>query len=193
MAEAGRLLPFAARLAWPVAWPVAAFAASALMLGAAHAFERFGGYAPCPLCHRQRELYWAALGLASLTLAGYAALSRAPARQRLRQAGCALLGLLFLVGAVVAGYHAGVEWGFWPGPGACAGGGGLEDLTGAAVLDALDKREVVVACDEAAWRLLGVSMAGYNALISAALAGLSFAAAMTPRPAGEDHAREDRD
>ena len=48
----------------PAAWPVLALAASAAMLATAHAFERLGGYAPCLLCLKQREVYWVAGGIA---------------------------------------------------------------------------------------------------------------------------------
>jgi len=48
----------------PAAWPALALAASAAMLATAHAFERLGGYAPCLLCLKQREVYWVAGGIA---------------------------------------------------------------------------------------------------------------------------------
>jgi disulfide bond formation protein DsbB len=148
-------------------WPILAALASAAMLAAAHAFETFGGYAPCALCLRQREVYWAALAVAVAGLI-LMRLGRIPARIV-----CAVLGLVFLVGCGVAAYHAGVEWKWWPGPTTCSGAGSLT-VTGdlSALLEG--KRVRPPACDEAAWRLLGLSMAGYNALISAGLAVASF-------------------
>ena len=145
---------------------VLAAIASAAMLAAAHIFQRMG-YAPCLLCLRQREVYWIALAAAGL---GLLVLHR-------REAGAAdtlprLLALAFLIGAAVAAYHAGAEWKWWPAPSACVGGGPATP----ADLEALLRGEAgpIVRCDEAAWRLLGLSMAGWNVLVSLALAALGF-------------------
>ncbi len=73
-------------------------------------------------------------------------------------------------------FHAGVEWGFWPGPAECSGA--VLDLGKGSLLENLD-RVKVVRCDEVQWRFLGLSLAGYNALISllmAAIAGWGIAA-----------------
>jgi len=164
-------------------WPLVAFAVAAATLAVAHGFESFGGYRPCELCLRQREIYWAALAVAALAMAA-ARIWRWPNTARL---GDAVLGLTFLTGAVVAAYHAGVEWKFWPGPATCSGGG-VAGLSGADVLGALSRRNHAPSCTEAAWRMAGVSMAGYNALLSLALAGLSFHAASAPQPHGDEHA-----
>jgi disulfide bond formation protein DsbB len=157
------------------AWPGFAAVVSVLMLAAAHAFETFGGYAPCNLCLRQREVYWAALAVA------VAGLALSAVKAPLRREGLALsLAAIFLAGAVVAGYHAGVEWKWWPGPTSCTGGGGQ---VAAGALSALLAGAKVhpPACDQAAWRLFGISMAGYNTLISLGLAALGFAAAFARR------------
>jgi disulfide bond formation protein DsbB len=134
---------------------------SVLMLAAAHAFETFGGYAPCTLCLRQREVYW---------VGGSVALAGLLAKQRLGIGGIdrtlnGLLTFIFAVGAATAIYHAGAEWKFWPGPTTCSGGGGInvKSLTALANGTAQIKPP---ACDEAAWRLFGISMAGFNALVS---------------------------
>jgi disulfide bond formation protein DsbB len=152
-------------------WPVAAAAVSVAMLGSAHAFERFGGYAPCNLCLKQREVYWGALALALVGIA----LTRL---KRMRPEALALaLAAVFLAGALVAAFHAGVEWKWWPGPTTCV-------VAGTISIDTSDLAKILAgassrapACDVAAWRLLGLSMAGYNALISLALAAIGFAAA----------------
>jgi disulfide bond formation protein DsbB len=161
----------------PGAAAYVAFAAlaSAAMLAAAHAFERLGGYQPCLLCLRQREVYWIALAVALL---GIAAL-RARPHPSLTRALPLLLALVFFVGFGVAGYHAGVEWKWWAGPKACAVGTGvsldaLEALAGGAKVR-------VVSCEEAAWVMAGLSMAGWNALVSLGLAGLGVAAAVRER------------
>jgi disulfide bond formation protein DsbB len=159
-----------------IPWPAAAAAVSAAMLATAHAFERIGGYDPCALCLRQREVYWGALAVA---LAGLllARLRRAPLWVT-----SFLLGAIFVTGFIVAGYHAGAEWGWWPGPTACSvatvGAVTAGDLT--AILDGT-ARVRAPACDVAAWRMAGLSMAGWNALVSAGLAAVSFLVAARTR------------
>ena len=128
-------------------WPALAAAASVVMLGTAHAFETFGGYAPCTLCLRQREVYWAALALALIGLGLIRAKALSPRALDL------MLAAVFLAGATVAIYHAGAEWKFWPGPTSCsgvAGGVGVHDLS--SLLAGAKVRPP--ACDEAAWRPL---------------------------------------
>jgi len=157
----------------PGRWPLLAFALSAVVLASAHAFERLGGYAPCLLCLRQREVYWTAGAVAMVVwLAGRV-------RPGLAAGGSAALALVFLYGAGLAGFHAGVEWGFWPGPAACATGG-AGALSADAVAAALGAVQRSPSCSEAPWRIAGLSMAGYNSLISLALA-LASAFAATRR------------
>ena len=152
------------------AYLILAAVASAGMLAAAHAFERIGGYAPCLLCLRQREVYWVALPIALL---GLVLLRREPAMPRVLPL---LLAAVFLTGFAIAGFHAGVEFKWWPAPQSCALGGpaSAEDL------DALLRGEggPVVLCDQVAWSLFGISMAGWNALVSLGLAALGLAAAL---------------
>src|SRR5262249_41128220 len=73
-------------------WRLAALVASAAMLAVAHGFQTFGGYQPCTLCLRQREVYWVAgaVGLAGMLLV------RTSAGARMRQLTCWLLALVFL-------------------------------------------------------------------------------------------------
>ena len=132
---------------------------TATILGA-WAFELIGGLAPCPMCLEQRWAYYAAIPILVLVLL----FARSADRAVLARIGLGLAALALAAGGAYAAYHAGVEWKLWQGPSSCSGGanltpGGLPDLT---------KR--VVLCDEAAWRLFGISLAGYNVLISAALA-----------------------
>jgi len=150
----------------PNRWPLAALIVSALMLAAAHAFQA-AGYAPCHLCLRQREVYWAVIAVSAIALAA----NRLRPNARQAKLFTILIALGFLYGAGLAAFHAGVEWKFWPGPEICSGGFGsfqARDLNAA-----LAGPTRVIRCDEAAWRLLGLSMAGYNALISLGLALLS--------------------
>ncbi len=157
-------------------WRLTALLSSALMLAIAHGFQTFGGYQPCTLCLRQREVYWAAAAVGAVAMI----LVRLPGGPRLRQLSCWLLGLIFLGGLALAVYHAGAEWKFWPGPTTCASAG--RGVSAADMNDLLNGAKIrPPACDEAPWRLLGISMAGWNALISLKLTVLSVAAALRER------------
>lgn len=160
-------------------WPLAAACASAALLAIAHAFERFGGLSPCTLCYYQRDVYWIALaaGLVGFAL-GYVRLAWTA------RGADVLLALIFLAGAGVAAYHAGAEWKWWPGPTTCSGAAGG---VGAGDLNAFLKgaRYAAPRCDEAAWRMLGLSLAGWNVLISLGLAAVSLAAAVRKGPADD--------
>jgi disulfide bond formation protein DsbB len=158
-------------------WPIIALVLSAAMLAIAHGFQTFGHLAPCTLCLKQREVYWVALGVAAVgSLAGFAPVGRAPARLA-----CGALALVFLVGAGIAAYHAGAEWKWWPGPSTCSGvGGGVTAESLAALLHGA--KVSAPRCDQAAWVWLGLSMAGWNGLISVALGAVSAAAALRSPP-----------
>jgi disulfide bond formation protein DsbB len=153
-------------------WVGLAGLASAAMLAAAHVFEAFG-YEPCALCYTAREIYWVALTVAAIGF-GAAVMLRNGWLGRLA---AALLTLTFMVSVGIAIYHAGAEWKYWPGPAACAGGGGGGALSGGDLLEQLSKPVKVIPCDEAAWRMFGISMAGYNAAISFGLMAISAWAA----------------
>jgi disulfide bond formation protein DsbB len=157
-------------------WRLCALVASAGMLAIAHGFQTFGGYAPCTLCLRQREVYWVAVAVA----AAFMVIVRLPGGPRWREVSAWLLGLIFLTGAAIAAYHAGAEWKLWPGPTTCASAGGGVDAQ--ALQDLLNGAKVrPPACDEAPWVFLGLSMAGWNALISLGLVALSAMAAVRER------------
>src|SRR5262249_43552585 len=93
-------------------WPFIALIASAAMLATAHAFEPFLLPAPCPPCHNQRQIYWAAGTIALIAVF----LNWRGAPPRLMSTMCVLLGIVFLTGAGIAGYHALVEWRILPAP-----------------------------------------------------------------------------
>ena len=157
-------------------WRLCALLASAAMLAIAHAFQTFGDLAPCPLCLRQREVYWTALGLS----AAFMVLVRLSGGARWREATCWVLALVFLGGAGLAAFHAGVEWKFWPGPSTCLGSGGT--VTAADMQELLRGAAVETpSCDKAPWVFAGLSMAGWNAVASLILAGLSVLAALRER------------
>jgi disulfide bond formation protein DsbB len=165
--------------AWltPERWPWVAGVFAAAMLAAAHSFQA-AGYAPCTLCLRQREVYWALLAVVGLWAAA-GVVRRAVRSSRLP---VLLVAAVFLLSAGVATYHAGAEWRWWPGPSACAsgGGGGLDAGDLAAVLSGA-KPVRPPACDEAPWVFAGLSMAGWNAALSFGMAAVSLAVAVRSR------------
>ena len=150
-------------------WPAYALFASLAMLAAAHAFEEFGNMFPCELCLRQRDVYWAAVAMIVTGLA----LWRLKPGRRFLIALNVLLGMVFITGAIVAGYHVFVEWGLIET--GCSGGGPVDVMN--MDMGNLSKPMAVGNCGEVPWSMLGISMAGWNALISAGLAGVSFFAA----------------
>jgi disulfide bond formation protein DsbB len=123
---------------------------------------------PCPLCLEQRYAYYLAIPLA--VLVAIAAARDAP--RGLVVTGLVVLALAALANAVLGGYHAGVEWTFWQGPTDCSGP--VVDLGKAgSLLERLDTVKVI-RCDEVQWRFLGLSLAGYNVLISLAMAAIAL-------------------
>jgi disulfide bond formation protein DsbB len=142
-------------------------AIAALTLAGAWFFQLVLDIRPCPLCLEQRYAYYLAVPLGALL--AWVAAKDAP--RAVLVAGLALLALAALANAWLGSYHAGVEWGFWQGPTECSGP--VLDLGRAgSLLDNLDKVKVI-RCDEVQWRFLGLSLAGYNVLISLAMAVLA--------------------
>lgn len=159
------MLSFASRLR-PV-WPLVAALTSAAMLAGAHAFQNFGGLSPCPLCLDQRNWHWGALstGLVAFVLTRWK-----PAWSRYA---AIAVGVVLLGSFAQAAYHVAVEQ-HWV-VAQCDTRVDFDNLT-------LPESGAIEApkCDEIAWSMLGISMAGYNALISLALALASFAVAFLP-------------
>jgi disulfide bond formation protein DsbB len=156
----GRLLA-----ATPLAIAIAALAASLATVSAALAFEHVGGYQPCPLCLLQRHPYYAGVPLAL----GLVAALQLGAPRALSAALFAGFAVLMTYSTGLAFYHSGVEWAWWEGPAMCeAAGVAPSDAT--AMLGSLRGGTVVPSCTDAVWRFLGLSFAGWNALISAGLA-----------------------
>ena len=148
--------------------PWVTLGASVVLLGGAHAFEHWGGLLPCALCLTQRDAHWAAIILSLFLIFTQKQSVWAVNRMPL----FALLAVAYLVGTGIAAYHAGVEWKWWAGPATCSATGAgpvnVDDL-----LNALGQEAAGPACDEIPWSLFGISMAGYNALLSLGLAALS--------------------
>jgi disulfide bond formation protein DsbB len=159
-------------------WPYVALVVSAAMLAVAHAFQSFGGLEPCHLCLKEREVYWAAMAVSALAIAAGLTRFRAPAPRLASLA----LALVFAYGTGLAAFHAGAEWKWWPAPEGCSSTGPVAMAALKALLAGAGAK--APACDQAPWVFLGLSMAGWNCLISAGLTGLSLtAAARRGRPA----------
>jgi disulfide bond formation protein DsbB len=92
----------------------------------------------------------------------------------LLRGGLATLAVIMFAGVALGAYHAGVEWKLWAGPTECTGP--ISNFGAAGSLMQQIQTTSVVRCDEAAWRFLGLSLAGYNVLISAALAIIALGA-----------------
>lgn len=135
-------------------------AGSAALLGGALAFQYLGGLYPCEMCLWQRWPH-----VAALVLALVAWVFRHDRRVQI------LAALCLLTTAAIGAFHAGVEWHWWPGPPACSAAavhGSTADITRMILATPL------VLCDAAAWRMFGVSMAGYNALLSTLIGGTAL-------------------
>jgi disulfide bond formation protein DsbB len=141
---------------------------------------QLAGYAPCELCLKQRIPYYVGIPVALLTL--FVASRHRLGSHRAARFGLAALTLIFVASALFGAYHAGVEWGFWPGPADCTGT--LEKA--GSVNDFMKQLQTtkVLRCDAVAIRIFGLSLAGWNAVISAVMvivAGLSAAPQPAPR------------
>lgn len=140
------------------------------------AFQYIGGYQPCPLCLLQRYAYYAGAPALFIAMALFAARSN-----RIAALLFLVISIGFLANAGLGVYHSGVEWKFWAGPDTCAptGPGTLAQNSGNLLKD-LEKTRVI-RCDEAPWRMFGLSFAGWNVvtsfLIFAAALQAAFAAA----------------
>ncbi len=141
---------------------VAASGSAALLLGA-WGFQYIGGLAPCKMCIWQRYPHGVAVILGALAFA-FPGVRPLP-----------LLGAL--AAATTAGigfYHAGVEQGWWEGPSTCTSG----DIGGLSAEELMDQimSAPLVRCDDIPWEMFGISMAGWNGLISTGLVLIWIAA-----------------
>ncbi|MBN9142711.1 MULTISPECIES: disulfide bond formation protein B [unclassified Novosphingobium] len=138
-----------------------ALAVPLALLGGAYGFQYIGGLVPCEMCWWQRYAHFAALGLAVAAFV-------LPVKRLF----VALSGLALAAASAIGGYHAGVEYGWWKGLTECTttvsfsnGGDPLAAIMAAPV----------IRCDVVQWKLMGISMAGYDFLISGAAALVVFA------------------
>jgi len=145
---------------------LATFAAFVLGLAAiigALGSQVFGGLVPCELCLAQRQPYYWGLPVLALILVVW---NRVPLAAW--YIAMAIVTGLFVWGTYLGVYHAGVEWGFFPGPTSCTGAGSGFSFNDLNNINAAR----VVPCDQVQFRFLGISLAGYNALICLAIVGL---------------------
>lgn len=135
-----------------------------LLLGAL-AFQYWDGLPPCEICLWQRypHIVAAAAGIGGFLLVRADVLPEGAGSVLV-----VLAGILLASSGAIGVYHAGLEWGLWKGPQACTGP--LFHYAGGP----LDLSAPVVRCDKAAWRFLGISLAGYNAILSLGLASAGF-------------------
>ena len=120
----------------------------------------------CHLCHMERIAYYASTPAA---LMAFFLVDRSPLVSRILLGGSALA---FFINDGVGAYHSGVEWHWWAGPNSCTGVRPLATST-QDFLKSLQQGSTVVPCDVAPFRIFGLSLAGYNALLSLALAILA--------------------
>jgi disulfide bond formation protein DsbB len=151
----------AVRAAWLI------FLIATATIAGAWIFQAFG-IAPCELCLSERIPYYIGIPIALATL--FFALQKSTL---LTLAGFILLFLIFAFSAGFGIYHAGVEWHFWEGPTACTGSTMTKATSMQDFMNQL-RTVKVVRCDAVAIRILGLSLAGWNAVISAVLAVIAI-------------------
>lgn len=140
------------------------FAVGLATIGGFLFFEYVLGYPPCPLCLDQRMAFYVGVPLAALLWLG----AGHGAARKVLLLGFLAIAALMLWNTGLAAFHAGVEWKLWQGPTDCSGP--LNSLGSAGGLMQKLQSIKIVRCDEAAWRMFGISMAGYDVLISLFLA-----------------------
>jgi disulfide bond formation protein DsbB len=149
----------------PARFPVVVLAASGAVLGGALISQYWGGLAPCDLCLLQRWPWAAAIAISLVAIV---------VDSRLLLPWVALLlAAVFAVGSALAFYHVGVEKHWFSGPSACTGAATAADTVEALKAHILD--QMPVRCDEPAWTLWGISLAGWNLLASLVMAGSCLA------------------
>ena len=155
-------------------WLILAFVLSAGLLGGALFFEHGLGYSPCQMCYWQRDAHKAVMIVSVLGLA-WRLISKSAKYDRVL---LLFVGVAFAVSFTIAFWHMGVEYKWWDGPKSCSAPTGPTAINPNDIMDALNGKAKLPQCNEAPWHLLGISMAGYNALISgvASLFGLRLAA-----------------
>ena len=151
----------------PVAAAAVVFVVGLATIGGFFFFQYVLGYPPCPLCLDQRNAFYVCVPLSALLLLG----ANYGASGKVMIAGFGVIVAVMLWNTGLSAYHAGVEWKFWPGPADCSGP--INRLGSAGDLLKRIQTIRVVRCDEAAWTFLGISLAGYDVLVSLFLAAVA--------------------
>ncbi len=145
----------------------------ALLLGA-YGFQYIGKLPPCEMCWWQRYAHMAAIPLGALAI-----VADRPGKRDWAMVFLLAAGIALVVGAGIAGYHVGIEQKWWVGETTCSNVT-LQGTTVQEMLQDLYARPLV-RCDEIPWSMFGISMAGYNLILSAALAALAVRGALARR------------
>jgi disulfide bond formation protein DsbB len=144
---------------------------SAAVVGGALLSEHVGGLRPCELCLYQRWPWYATIALTLVLVLVGGRRGAVPV--------LALCGVILLAGAALAFYHVGVEQHWFAGPTACSGAAAADSVE---ALKAQIMGTAPARCDEIAWSLFGISMAGWNLIASVLVAGYAFWTAHHLRP-----------
>jgi disulfide bond formation protein DsbB len=153
------------------AFPVFVLVTSAIVMAVVLLSQYWGGLAPCELCLTERWPWDVAIVVSFIA----AMVGSRPAMPWV----ALLLAAVFAVGSVLAAYHVGVEQHWFAGPTACTAAAGTP--TSLDALRAQLAHQQPVRCDEPAWTLFGVSLAGWNLLASLVMTGICIAACATAR------------
>ncbi len=139
------------------------------MLCSAWAFQYIGGLAPCQMCYWQRHGHKAVLAVSAAVILMLILRSDV----KYLRVGLALIALAFAVSAGLGVWHMGVEYKWWEGPKTCMSGP-MGPITMEGFKDSLNKPIKMPDCSDIVWSLLGLSMAGWNALVSGVAALISL-------------------
>jgi disulfide bond formation protein DsbB len=150
----------------PFAAAAVAIIGAAAILGAFF-FQYVVGIAPCPLCLEQRIAYYVVIPLAVMVLVGTSVNSN----RKVLIAALLFIAAVMIWNTYLGTYHAGVEWKWWPGPTDCTGD--LNSLGKAGNLLNSIQTSSVVRCDQVAWSLFGISLAGFNAMVSLVMTAIA--------------------
>lgn len=143
-------------------------AGMAVVILAALAFEHLGGYVPCELCLKERWPYY--IGIPLAVLAALSSVTDMPSG--LTRSLLGATAIVLIVGAGLSVYHAGVEWKFWEGPSSCTSSvDSIAKSTNDLLSDLTNQHGP--SCSDAALRVMGLSLAGWNVVVSLILAAIA--------------------
>ena len=146
-----------------------------LALGTVYFFQYVLLILPCPLCLEQRISYYVCVPLAALLWLG----AGHGVSRKVLLAGFVVIAAIMLWNAGLSIYHAGVEWKLWQGPIDCSGP--IDKFGSVGNMMNQLQRISLVRCDEASWRFLGISLAGWDVPVSLGLAAVAAWGALGAR------------